>query len=135
MQSRGTMDLVGVAGSAICLVHCLAGPLLLLLAPIVPAIVQSDQQFHQSMLFLVVPVSTVAFLIGCRRHRDAITLVLGATGLVTLSLAATSLHGSLGGSGEKLFTVFASMLLGIAHLRNFKLCRAVDCDHSTADAA
>ena len=79
MQSRGAMDLVGVAGSAICLVHCLAGPLLLLLAPIVPSIVQSDQQFHQSMLFLVVPVSTVAFLIGCGRHRDVITLVFGAT--------------------------------------------------------
>ena len=134
MQSRGAMDLVGVAGSAICLVHCLAGPLLLLLAPIVPAIVQSDQQFHQSMLFLVVPVSTVAFLIGCRRHRDAITLVLGATGLLILTLAATSLHGSLGGSGEKFFTVVASVLLSVAHWRNFKLCRADDCDHSSTDS-
>ena len=135
MQSRGAMDLVGVAGSAICLVHCLAGPLLLLLAPIVPSIVQSDQQFHQSMLFLVVPVSTVAFLIGCRRHRDAITLVLGATGLLILTLAATSLHGSLGGSGEKFFTVVAAVLLSVAHWRNFKLCRAGDCDHSSADSA
>ena len=28
MQARGAMDLVGAAGSTICLVHCLAGPIL-----------------------------------------------------------------------------------------------------------
>lgn len=134
MRSRGTADVFGVAASAICLAHCLAAPLLLVLGPLVPSILLDDQRFHQSMLYFVVPVSAVALFVGCRLHRDRATLVLGVVGLVTLFLAATSLHDTLGGEGEKLFTVAASLVLAVAHLRNFRLCRAEECDHSQADA-
>ena len=134
MRTRETADVLGIAGSAICLAHCLAAPLLLVLGPLAPSILQDDQLFHQSMLYVVVPVSAVALFVGCRLHRDRATLVLGVVGLVTLFLAATSLHGTLGGQGEKLFTVAGSLLLAVAHFRNFRLCRADSCDHATADA-
>lgn len=134
MQRSQAMDAVGLTGSAICLIHCLAGPLLLLLSPLLPSIVFDDQLFHQSMLFFVVPVSSVALLIGCRIHRDLFTLLLGISGLVTLFLAATALHAILGGLGERILTVLGSLVLAVAHLRNFRLCRADACDHSQADA-
>ena len=135
MQRREVMDVLGVAGSAICLLHCLAAPILLLLTPILPAISFDDQLFHQAMLFVVVPVSGVALMIGCHAHRDLATLLDGACGLVTLFLAATALHGSLAGFGEKIFTVIGSLLLAVAHLRNFRLCRADHCEHSRAETA
>lgn len=134
MQRSQAMDTVGLTGSAICLIHCLAGPLLLVLSPLLPSVVFDDQLFHQSMLFFVVPVSGVALLIGCRIHRDRATLMLGISALVTLFLAATALHAILGALGERILTVLGSVLLAVAHLRNFRLCRADACDHSQADA-
>ena len=134
MQRREAMDAVGIAGSAICLLHCLAGPILLLLAPLLPSITFDDRLFHQSMLFVVVPVSGVALFVGCKSHRDLATLVFGVSGLFTLLLAATALHGPLSPVGEKLLTVIASLLLSVAHLRNFSLCRADGCEHPQGDA-
>jgi hypothetical protein len=132
---RTTLDTVGIAGSAICLVHCLAGPLLLLVAPLLPTLRVDDRLFHQVMLFVVVPVSGTALLIGCRAHRDLPTLFLGVLGMAMLVLAATALHATLGTSGERNLTVIASLLLGIAHVRNFSLCRTDRCDHSESEPA
>ncbi len=81
------------------------------------------------MLWLVVPAGALAFTLGCWRHKDLLTLVLGILGLVVFVLAATTLHGLLGEAGERVVTVLSAIALTAAHVRNFKLCRAQACEH------
>jgi hypothetical protein len=105
----------------------------LLTGSLLPSILLSDTAFHQAMLWFVVPTSAVALSIGCRRHKDSLTLLVGGAGLLGVVLAATALHGLLGEVGEKVVTVFAAGALAGGHVRNFRLCREADCLH-TSDA-
>jgi hypothetical protein len=126
---RAFADAVGGIGAALCAIHCLAGPLLLLGGSLVPSVLLPDASFHEAMLWLVVPSSLLAFSVGCRRHEDMTTLLLGTGGLLGLVLAATGLHAVLGEVGEKIVTVAAATALGAGHWRNFRLCRAEGCEH------
>lgn len=130
MRAGVLADAIGGIGAAVCAVHCLAGPLLLVAGPLVPSVLMADTSFHQAMLWLVFPTSTLAFAIGCRRHEDALVLLLGVVGVLGLLLAATALHGPLGEGGEKAVTVLSATALGAGHRRNFRLCRADGCEHA-----
>ena len=70
----------------------------------------------------------MAFSLGCREHRDAWVLALGAIGMLGILLAATVLHDVLGESGERAATLAAAVVLISAHFRNYRLCRASRCD-------
>jgi hypothetical protein len=129
VRARAIADVVGAIGSAICAVHCLASPLVLLTGAVLPSALLPDESFHEAMLWLVLPTGIVAFSLGCRRHKDLYTFLLGAAGLLGYWLAATKLHGSLGETGEKVFMLLAATALIGGHIRNFRLCRADHCRH------
>jgi hypothetical protein len=129
VRARAIADVVGTIGSTVCAVHCLAGPLMLLTGAVLPSTLLPDESFHRAMLWLVLPTGAVAFALGCRRHKDLGTFILGVAGLAAYWLAATTLHRSLGEIGEKVVTLFAAAALITGHLRNFRLCRAHDCRH------
>jgi hypothetical protein len=116
MKVRVFADAIGALGSATCAIHCLGVPLLLLTGAVAPVGFLSDESFHRAMLWIVLPAGAVAFSLGCWHHKDRVTLLLGATGLLGLALAATALHDA------------SAALIG-AHLRNFRLCRTEGCRH------
>ncbi len=120
-------DTLGLAGAAVCAVHCLLGPLLLVAGPTLATVAAPDESFHRAMLWVVIPSAVLAFAIGCRRHRDLRTGVLGGAGLVLFVLAVTWLHDLIGEDGERVVTLGSAGLLGLGHLRNFRLCRQAAC--------
>lgn len=79
-------------------------PLAVLLFPIVSLTFAADEGFHRMLLWLVLPTSAAAFLLGCFRHKDRGVLALGSTGLIQLILAAHFGHDMLGEIGERIAT-------------------------------
>ena len=89
----------------------------------VPVAFLGTALFHRLMLGVVIPCAVIAFVLGCRQHRDAATAALGAGGLIALLVAALAAHALLGHTGERLLTLVGSGLLMSAHGRNYRLCR------------
>ena len=108
--------------------HCLVGPLLVVLAP--AALVSfgvSDTLFHRLLLLVVIPSSAAGLGLGCRRHKDRAVVALGLVGLSALCLAAIAGHPALGEEGERFLTLGGAVVIATAHLRNFRLCRRAAC--------
>jgi hypothetical protein len=123
------LDRISVFLSATCLLHCLALPVLLTIAPITQTGLMDEQTFHLVLLWFILPVSLIALGIGCRQHKDLIIVLLGGTGLSLLLFAGLLGHTYLSPPTERVLTVVAGLILAAAHLRNFKICRATNCDH------
>lgn len=122
------LNRLGVLLSGVCLFHCLLTPLAVLLFPIVSLTFASDEGFHKILLWLVLPTSACAFLLGCFRHKDFGVLVLGSAGLIQLILAAHFGHDALGEIGERIAAMSGGVTLALGHLRNHRLCRKDRCE-------
>lgn len=128
-QERQYLDTVGVLLSGICMLHCLALPILLTLFPILHISLLDETTFHLIMIVFILPISSVALTIGCRQHKDLLTLALGITGLSILTLTAFFGHQLFGLTGERLVTSLGSVILAGAHIQNFRCCRRDNCQH------
>lgn len=122
------LDRVAASASALCVFHCLATPILIIVVPVLSSTFVADEEFHRLLLMFLLPVSLAALFIGCRRHRDRIVFVLGSLGLISLVLTGYLGHDLLGELGEKVTTVISGVILAIGHLRNYQLCRRDGCD-------
>lgn len=127
-RTQGILDHAAISTSVLCMVHCLATPLLLVAVPILSSSFLADEAFHKALVTLVLPTSLIAIFIGCGRHKDRYVLYLGCFGLVSLVFIAFFGHDLLGEVGEKVATVGSGAILAFAHLRNFRLCRRFQCD-------
>lgn len=121
-------DRLGICVSALCLVQCLALPVLLVAAP--AASLWRGEVVHLALLAVVIPVSVVAFAGGYRVHRDARVLWPAAAGLVLLAGAAALDLMALAGPWMVAAVSIpgAAALIG-AHLANLRLRRRA-CLHS-----
>lgn len=115
-KSSDWLDSAAVALSALCLVHCLALPLMVAGLPFLAQF--SDSHLHAQVLVFVVPLSVVALLIGFRRHRNARIIAGGVIGMSLLLIGATVAHSELGLTADRLFTICGSLLLATAHFFN-----------------
>ena len=149
--SHGWLDSLAISMSVICAVHCLLTPILLALLPIISTTFWVHENFHLWMVFLVVPTTSTAVFMGCRRHKDKGVALLSITGLAFILFIAIyqySFHAGnpdadcgicpscsqLGfGNVFNVTTVLNSLgglFLASSHFRNYKLCRRADCNHS-----
>ena len=110
------LDSVAVGLSALCLIHCLALPLLVAGLPFLAQF--SEGHLHAQMLVLVLPLSIVALGLGFRHHRSMWIVVTGVVGMLTLVVGATVAHSQLGLAADRLFTVVGALVLAIAHFYN-----------------
>ncbi|GIU05195.1 MULTISPECIES: MerC domain-containing protein [unclassified Shewanella] len=124
------LDRLAITGSALCALHCIAGPILLLLFPSLLSLPVGDHFYHMLMVWFVIPTSSIAVLMGCTRHKDPMVLVLAFFGIAGLAISAIYGHDFLGETGEKLATLAATCLLIAAHWRNYSLCRSDSCDNA-----
>ena len=115
-KSSDWLDGAAVFLSGLCLVHCLALPLVVTGVPFLAQF--ADSHLHYQVLVAVVPLSVFALGIGFRRHRDARILAGGACGLLLLIVGATVAHTQLGLLADRLFTVAGSLTLATAHWKN-----------------
>lgn len=67
--------------STLCVVHCLALPLLLTAAPLLSLHWLEEQHFHWVLLVLALPLSMVGLWQGFRRHASWLVPSVGAIGL------------------------------------------------------
>lgn len=115
----GGSDLLGAALSALCIVHCVSVPGLLVAMPAAGAVVGG---FHPVLLVGVTLVAAWAFVPGFLVHRAPSVLVLAALGLALLALGALVLEES---RLETVVSVAGAGAMLAAHLRNRTLLRTV----------
>ena len=128
-SKRAMLDKVAVLLSAVCLLHCLALPVLLTAGTITGSMFMDEEVFHLAMLVGIVPISVIALTIGCRQHKDLITMTLGVVGLAILIFTAFFGHDLFGMTGERYVTSLGGLVLAGAHIQNYRICRQHDCDH------
>lgn len=128
-RGRKYMDTAAVVLSGICMLHCLALPIALTILPIVNVTLLDESTFHLIMVAVILPISVIALSIGCRQHKDKLTLVLGSVGLLILTVTAIFGHDVLGLTGERIVTSIGGLILAAAHIQNYRCCRNDDCAH------
>lgn len=115
-------DTLGQALSALCLVHCMATPLVLSLLPAAASVLGG---FHPVLLAGVAAVAVWAFVPGYRRHRRAQPALLALAGIALLALATLVFHGQV---WDAVFSVAGAAVMMVAHWRNRVLQRTC-CAH------
>ncbi len=115
-STRG--DLWGQALSLICLVHCIATPLVLMLAPALAGFMGS---WHPLLLVGVVATAAWAFIPGYRYHRNAAVLLLALGGVALLATGVTFFHDSF--RAETAMTMSGAALMLTAHWKNRRLAK------------
>lgn len=109
-------EAVAIGLSIICLMHCLALPLIITLLPALGLWIGMDEQFHLYLIIITLPLSLTILLTDYHIHQHKLALLLGVAGLISLiagwysERAITDLMMSGGGS----------IFLLIAHILNWK---------------
>lgn len=114
------VDRIAIGLSAVCIVHCIAVPLLIALLPLAAAAFGRDAHFHALMLWLVVPTSVVGFALGYRVHRRAAVVAAGALALALVAAAGLWGHAYWPPLTESIVSIAGSFGLAIAHVLNFR---------------
>lgn len=120
-DSTGTLDQVAIWLSGLCMLHCIALPFILIAVPLFEQF--SAGHFHLQMLVFVLPVSTIAFIAGYKRHRHPGMFVWGAVGMVLLIIGATWAHNEVGLVADRAMTISGSIILAAAHYVNSRLAK------------
>lgn len=127
-KSTSWLDGAAVGLSALCLIHCLALPLLVAGLPFLAQFAQGH--LHAQMLVIVLPLSIAALGLGYRHHRSSKIVLAGTVGMLTLVIGATVAHNQLGLTADRLFTIAGALVLAAAHFFNSVRTREPECDHS-----
>jgi EamA domain-containing membrane protein RarD len=122
-----SIDKMAIGLSMICTVHCLLLPIVLVILPTLSASIFGDEGFHQWLLIAVIPISVFALSMGCKSHKKLSVITTGLLGLAILTLAAFFGHDLLGELGEVMASLFGVLLIINSHLRNYALCKDLQC--------
>lgn len=126
-KSRGILDIAAIGLSGLCLVHCLALPIFVAGLPFLAGL--GDEHFHAEMLWVVLPVSTIALALGYRRHRSLLVWQTGIPGMLLLVLGGTVAHSLYGLTADRSLTLLGALVLAAAHYINTRLA---SCETSVA---
>ena len=129
MSRIAVLDRLSIGFSTLCLLHCLAVPVLVSVVPVFATFALADERFHLALVALVVPTSVIALCLGCRLHESRRILICGFAGVFVLVVAAILGGQHLGEIGETVLTVLGASVVALAHWFNFRACRACDCEH------
>jgi len=112
---RAKLDHAGVLLSALCLVHCVSGLVLVSLLGLGGGALL-DPRFHEVGLVVAIAIGAIGLGFGVLRHGRRLPLVLGALGLGLMALGLVVPHGL----AEVAATVPGVILLAFAHIRNLR---------------
>ena len=124
---RPTVDMLGVGMSVLCMVHCLAFPILVAFAPQMMRRLPGDDTTHRSLLVVIALLGCIAFRRGYQLHRKGWILYLFLLGAALVSLAAICGEAVLSAPGETAITVCGSLFIVSSHVLNQKYGRSCTC--------
>lgn len=117
-------DLTGIVLSFTCLLHCLALPLALLLAPALSRWIALPEGIHAAILLLALPAAAIAMRDGWRRHRRLVPTILAVSGLGLLALGLSAHEGWIEAAdpeaADRLLTSLGALTLAAGHLVNWR---------------
>ncbi len=119
------VDRVGVCLSALCMVHCLALPLLLLMTPAFLTAFLTGHEFHVVLAVLLTILAFASFWPGYRQHRRLSVFAAGLAGVCLISVGAFAEEWEAEALGRVL-TVCGSVALIGAHVVNYVLRHRLD---------
>jgi len=112
---------IGLSG--LCVLHCLASPLLIVLLPSLTVLQLDNEAFHTWLLIGVIPTSLFSLFMGCKQHQLYRILLIGFCGLLFLISAVFVEDFEHGELMEKVLTVIGACIVAFAHYLNFRQCR------------
>lgn len=112
------LDVAAIGASAVCLLHCLALPLLFAALPAASRLLSLPEGFHLAAFLFAIPASATAMVAGYRHHGRWWPACLGAAGLMLIGIGALAGLRLLVETGV---TVAGSLLLAAGHLDNWRL--------------
>lgn len=121
------LDRFAIGVSGLCAVHCLFTPVAITVFPMMA--LPFAGSFHIVLYALIVPTSGYGLFMGCRRHKDKMVVLLGLAGLIFLSVALLMEFSGHSDMFIHSITIGGGVLLTLAHVRNFILCRHDHCEH------
>ena len=132
MKSQLTSDKFAMSFSAICMIHCLFAPSLIVLSYSSLALTLESELIHKAILLITIPVSIFAISLGYKNHTNNSIIYTGITGL-TILISALLIGENIGENAELVMTIIGSMLVIACHYRNYRICKKINCDcHETA---
>lgn len=81
-------DLLGVAASVSCAIHCAVMPIAIGYLPAFAVDFLADETFHKWMVLICLLIAITAFIPGWRRHKKFVPSIVGALGLSVIATAA-----------------------------------------------
>jgi hypothetical protein len=118
--SRLSWDVVGFSASAICAVHCLLVPALLLLSSFSGSEFLHDHRLENFILIFSAAVGSASIIPSWfRHHRKSLPAIIFFHGLLLIALGRLDVPIL----AETLLTTTGATLVAIAHWFNWKLCR------------
>ena len=121
-------DKTAISLSALCLAHCLLVPSFLVFLSGFLSLSYNNELIHYAILSIAIPVSIYALITGVKNHKSFTYMYLGIIGILSLILAVTFGAQIWGEFGEKTMTTLGAVLVSIAHFKNYRLCREIECD-------
>ncbi|MEZ4754209.1 MAG: MerC domain-containing protein [Bdellovibrionota bacterium] len=120
-------DQLGIFLSVLCMIHCVAFPLLVAFMP--AAEFFHDSYTHMGFFVLVAGLAGYSFVRGYSVHGKLKPVSLGIVGILLIMFALLTPHGHLGiFTYENLVTTLGGITLIYAHLLNIKDCRCKCCN-------
>ena len=122
------IDNLGITISSVCAIHCVFLPAIFIIAPYS---FLASHEFHEALIYFILPCAAIAFILGCRKHGDLKVAIMGTLGVMLLasSLLFHEMFHAEEHSEELitvLITIAGSVMLILSHLRNRKLCLQED---------
>lgn len=119
-------DKTSIVLSALCVVHCLATPILLVLLPALAGTVFVSEEVHEWLLYAVLPISVVALGFGFFQHHNRSVVVTGLVGLSMLLAIVLMGHDRLGHELEIALTVVGAAIVAFSHYKNIRLANEIE---------
>ncbi|MFL2552748.1 MAG: MerC domain-containing protein [Gammaproteobacteria bacterium] len=122
------IDNLGITVSSVCAIHCVLLPAIFIIAPYS---FLASHEFHEALIYFILPCAAIAFVLGCRKHGDVKVAIMGTLGVILLA-SSLLFHDIFHAEehSEELITVIitiaGSVMLILSHLRNRKLCLQED---------
>ena len=115
LSIRDRLDRVGVLLSGLCMLHCIAGIVLVAGLGLGGEVLLSPA-FHRVGLALAIVIGAITLVMGVARHGDPRPLQAVGAGIAMMTVALFVGHGL----EEALLTIVGVALLAWAHLRNLR---------------